>query len=312
MINKNYTNTFLFKKTNLYQQNLLDFIMNCERINKDDPSFDDIKFQVKRRQNTNVIYQVLENPNVILAVANKPLPKAFKVFCARDVKTDGNLTIFIDCSEILRNNNGIWYTSAIDKLIAYLISAMTNYIYYTNYKMLVMNNDLTSNGAAAFASLFTNIIDYIYKINIMETKKDNCMYLAAMYYQVNLLGKDPDSQTTKSLAKHISRISDRQMDIVDMNVTEKTYTDINEFIKTVGQVLKIDKLTIDVFMEKWIFIYGTGTQFATEYFPSFASMLSDTYVGCYINNQKTIEKITGNKMVDFTKTLFRIGEAVMK
>jgi hypothetical protein len=54
-------------------------------------------------------------------------------------------------------------------------------------------------------------------------------------------------------------------------------------------------------------VYGTGTIFGLEIFPAFASMLTDTYVGAYLNNQKTIEKIAGSSMIEFTKVLLSIG-----
>ena len=53
--------------------------------------------------------------------------------------------------------------------------------------------------------------------------------------------------------------------------------------------------------------YGPGTVFALELFPAFATMLTDAYVGAYINNQKSIEKIAGPSMVEFTKALLSIG-----
>ena len=56
--------------------------------------------------------------------------------------------------------------------------------------------------------------------------------------------------------------------------------------------------------------YGTGTVFALEFFPAFSAMLTDAYVGGYINNQLTIEKIAGQSMVKFTKQILQIGDAV--
>ena len=56
-----------------------------------------------------------------------------------------------------------------------------------------------------------------------------------------------------------------------------------------------------------MFVYGTGTVFALELLPSFSNMLTDAYIGAYINNQKTIEKIAGTGMVEFTKTILTIG-----
>ena len=36
-------------------------------------------------------------------------------------------------------------------------------------------------------------------------------------------------------------------------------------------------------------------------------MMTNAYVGCYLNNQKTIEKLVGKEMVDFSNTVLRIG-----
>ena len=54
-------------------------------------------------------------------------------------------------------------------------------------------------------------------------------------------------------------------------------------------------------------LLGSGTQFGTEVYTAFSSMITNAYCGVYINNQKTIEKITGRNMVDYVNTLLRIG-----
>ena len=56
-----------------------------------------------------------------------------------------------------------------------------------------------------------------------------------------------------------------------------------------------------------MFLYGVSTVFALELFPAFSTMMTDCYVGAYVNNQKTIEKIAGSSMVEFSKTVLRIG-----
>ena len=35
--------------------------------------------------------------------------------------------------------------------------------------------------------------------------------------------------------------------------------------------------------------------------------MTDAYIGAYINNQKTIEKVAKQNMVDFSKLLIKIG-----
>jgi hypothetical protein len=52
-----------------------------------------------------------------------------------------------------------------------------------------------------------------------------------------------------------------------------------------------------------MFFYGSSTGMALEYFPAFSELLSDAYNGCYLNNQKTIEKIAGNNMVAYVKQI---------
>ena len=82
---------------------------------------------------------------------------------------------------------------------------------------------------------------------------------------------------------------------------------IKFFVETVASVLHVSKLTLDVVVERWMTIYGTGTVFALEIFPAFATMMTDAFVGAYLNNQKTIEKVAGSSMVEYTKVLLSIG-----
>ena len=64
-------------------------------------------------------------------------------------------------------------------------------------------------------------------------------------------------------------------------------------------------------MDKWLLLYGSGTQFATEIYTAFANLLINAYVGAYLNNQKQIETATGRNMVQFCNTLFKLGGEVL-
>ena len=77
--------------------------MNAERIDKASPEFADIQYQVKRRQVTITLNRILMDPKVVLCKSPNSLPKSFKVFAAKDVKTDKVLKVFIDVSDIMRN-----------------------------------------------------------------------------------------------------------------------------------------------------------------------------------------------------------------
>lgn len=309
---KTYSDTYLFKKYPNYNKQLLEFLMGAERIDKNSPAFENVAFDIKRRQVSNSITKVMESKNVVLGIANKPLPKAFKVFVAEDIKTDKKPRVFIDVSECIIMKDGEYVCKNIDWVISYIISAMVAYIYRMQVNKFITNQTILKDGADAFALLFTYIIDRIYKISTVQSLRKRVMYMSALYYQVNILGKDFDKQydSIKAIAMRTANIESREAQIVDIQIDETTFNDINTFVESLTKIFKLKDFTVDVLVSKWMQFYGTGTVFALEYFPAFSTMLTDAYVGGYINQQLTIEKITGQSMVKFTKQALQIGDGV--
>ena len=93
---------------------------------------------------------------------------------------------------------------------------------------------------------------------------------------------------------------------------EKDCLNIRTFIEAISKILGLSKLTLDLVVEKWVWLYGTGTQFALELFPSFSAMMTDAYMGCYLNNQKSIEKICGKELVNYSQALLAVGKGVFR
>ena len=310
---KTYAGTYLYRQYHEYEQKILSFIMKGNEIDKHTEDFDDIRYEVKKRQVSNSLVKILDSKSVILIIANEPMAKAFKVFCAKDVKgPDKNkMKVFIDCTNIIKIDPKTGkYTCTgnnIDILISYLVSAMHTYIYYIDEYRLTNNSKIMSVGAHAFASLFTHVVDYVCKISSMSSTKAKCLYITSLYYLSNILGKEYDSESCRKIAKKISGLSDRDAGIVDIQIKPESMMNIKMFVDMLVDILHISKLTLDIVVERWMTIYGTGTVFALEMFPAFATMITDAYVGAYLNNQKSIEKITGTNMVEFTKTILAIG-----
>ncbi len=305
-IAKNYSNTYQYGMTENYEKKLFEFIMKADQINKAEESFDDIRYEVKKRQVTSTLVKALDSKNIILLTKPEPLPKAFKVFTAKDIKGDGKLKVFIDCSSLIYLDNGRYRCNNIDILIAYLLSAMNQLIYYADPNRIIMNQAIIRDGAECFSALFTFIIDYVEKINVISSTKNKCLYMSALYYQVNILNKEL-TDSVKGVCRKVSGLSEREEEIIIIQLEENSLLNIKYFLDSVSKILKLNKITLDIFLEKWLYLYGTGTQFALELYPAFAEMITNAYVGAYINNQKTIEKITGRNMVDFTNAVFKIG-----
>ena len=310
---KTYAGTYLYRQYHKYEQKILAFLMKGTEIDRYTDDFDDIRYEVKKRQVSNSLVKILDSKSVVLIVGTEPMTKPFKVFCAKDVKgpRKDKMKVFIDCTNIIKvDPNSGKYTCTgnnIDILISYLVSAMHTYIYYIDEFRLTNNNKIMSTGAQVFASLFTHVVDYICKISSMPSVKAKCLYLTSLYYLANVIGKDYNTESCRKIAKKISGLSDRDAGIVDLQIKSESMMNIKMFVEMLSDVLHIPKLTLDVILERWMTIYGTGTVFALEIFPAFATMITDAYVGAYLNNQKSIEKITGTGMVEFTKTILAIG-----
>lgn len=308
-MSKTFPDTYLFRKYDKYEKMLIQAIMEGEEVDKKVDSFNSIIYEVKQRQISNNLARVIASDKVILLLPKSPLPKAFKVFVAKDIRGDRKLKTYIDCSNIILKDedSGSYVVNNIDMLIAHLTNAMINIIYYTDEKRITMNTSINKIGADVFSRLFIFVLNNLYKINSIPGMKEKAIYLSSLYYLVNIVGLDYDTDSPKNISRKLAGISTREEELVKYRMQEDSLLNIKEFIQLVSETLKLDKLTLDLFLEKWMYLYGTGTVFGLELFPAFSAMITDTYVGCYLNNQKTIEKVADRTMVEYSKTILQIG-----
>lgn len=305
---KNFGDSYLYNKGD-FEKTLMEFMMKAEIIDKSNPSFEDIKYEVKRRQVTSSLLKVLMSDKIVLIRNNVGLSRAFKVFAAKDIISgDKRVKVFIDVSDIIKSDSGNYtiVSRNVDILVSYLLNAMNTLIYYVEPSRLLNNTSLIDSGTQAFSDLFTYVIDYL-RVGGVDNVRERTKYMSALYYQCGLLCKDL-TDSVRNRAKKISGINQREADIIETLMGPDPFNDINTFITALSKVLRIEgQLKLDNFIEKWAFIFGSGTQYGTELYTCFASILTNAYVGSYINNQKTIEKVLGRTLVEFTNALFKVG-----
>ena len=310
---KTYAQTYLYRQFPQYEKMMLEGIMQGERIDVNDDKFANIMYDVKRRQVSSDLIKVLKSKNTVLIRPAKTLPKAFKVFVAKDVKNDKKEKVFIDVSDCIFDKNGEYVCNHIDWIIAYLITAMNSYIYALMPNKVLSNQSIIRDGAEAFSSMFSYILDRIYKISTVQSLRKRIEYISAMYYQINILDKDYSKQmeSIKAIAMKVSNIEPRDAQIVDLQLEEGCFNTLLTFTDNLNRIFKFKDLKVSIIVDKWMQSFGTGTVFGLEFYPAFAMMLTNTYVGGYIDNQLTIEKITGQSMVKMTKSILQIGAGVV-
>ena len=311
---KTYSQTYLFRQYSEYEKKMYEFIINANRIDVESKEFSDVLYDFKRRNVNSVLYKIITSKNVILCInEGRALPKAFKTFVAKDVKEDkNNYKVFIDVTDCVVMKNGQYVCNKMEWLISYVINAMVSYIYTMSENRITGNASILKDGGLAFTRCFSYVIDRMYKISAIRQLKQKIEYLIALYYQINILGKDPDKNydSIKANAIRISDIESRDAQMVDIMIEDKDFLNLDTFVNALGRIFSLKDIKTSTVVNMWMQAFGTGTVFAMEYFPAFSAMMTNTYVGGYLDQQMTIEKVAGPAMVEFTKTIFQIGAMV--
>lgn len=324
---KSYSDTYLYNKYPNYQKIIFNSIMRDPIIDKGTGMFDDVVYGLKKsRLLSDSLSRILTSTNTILLDPVKPLPKAFRVFCSKDPKDKKNLNknkIFIDCTgAITKDAKSAEYVVNDVMLISYLMQAAITMAYHSNPTLITRKFNLYNEATICFAKLFTHIIDYLVKVSIQESSKIKVMYVSSMYFLKGILCIDKDDRVAE-IATKIAGISDREANMIDYlmdkaakkNGTSSSdpYDDIKIFIKSLTSALHLNSkvITTDIVVEKWMTQYGPGTVFGLEYFPALSAMLTDAYNGGYINQQKTIEKVCGADMVEYSKSVIEFIDKIV-
>ena len=305
---KNYNQTFIYTKFP-YEENIFRFLMGADRIDQNSPKFEDVKYEFKKRQLDSSLLKVLSSKNTVLCTSDSlNLNTQFRVIFARDpkFKNDQNYKVFIDCTGLITlDKSGNYACRNADILVSHVINAMVSMIYHKAENQ-ILSASLVRKTMEAFSALFTHVIDYLTKISVIPSIKDKCRFLSCIYFVENILGKD-FNEGYQHMAGGICNLSEREQDTILAQVDDEDFESIKSFISKLAVLIKAPSLKVDNVIDKWMYLYGTNTVFAIEYYPALSAMLTDAYNGAYINNQKTIEKVVGNTLVSYTKEVIDKG-----
>lgn len=305
---KTFDNCYLYQlEQNKNNKNLVNYILTAERIDKQSTAFRGIVEEEKRMQKSSILHTVMMMDKVELCIGTVELPRAFKVFEAHDVRVGKNADtkVFIDVTNLIQLKDGYFVCPKIDVLITYLFNALGYLLYSYAPEKLLNNSNITIAGTECFVAMFNFIIDYLRVIGFSQNK-ERISYLAALYFQRNILGKDLDTYS-KNMAARVAGLNTGDTKAFDLYYDEEDFKSIDTFIGMITETFKLKGLTTEVFISKWMYLYGVGTQYATEFFPAFSSVVISAYCGSYIVNQKQIERCCGRSMVTFCEAIIRMG-----
>lgn len=308
---KSYANTFIYSKKDESGHDtelaLIKFIKMSQRVNKNSEAFKTIQNEIKVRQKTAILYRVLMMEDVVLCINDKELPASFKVFQANDIAVVGvqKPKVFIDVTGLLKLANGFYVCKEIDKLCTYLFDALIYLLYYQNNARIVSNTSIVKTSAVCFAKLFVNVFDNLRVIGFAENRA-KITYIATVYYLYNIMQKDISSAQKTASAVLSMNVKDTYA--FDFYYNYKTdFENIDTFVTFLADTFKLKGMETDIFISRWITLYGKGTMYGLELLPPFLCIIANAYSGAYVNNQKTIELICNREMIELSTTILRIG-----
>ena len=294
---------YLYSKMNGYTKVMADAILHAKRIDRNTTEFaEDVGLEIKRSKAPIYLLKILNSKNTHLLQPENPLPKPIRVFAAKDIKSNKKINAFIDISNIITQTNNNRYKVNTSVLIAYLLSAKHNMMYYGIPGAFSNKSQLVLLETRAFAKLFTHVIDYLGNISVIPENREKMMYLSAEYFLYNQL-KLTDEDKIHEIAMKVADINESQQNIFNIVSEGKDLKTLPGFVDTVKTIFKMNKLTLSLVIEKWMFLYGAATVLSLEFLPSFLTMITDAYSGVYLNNQKSIEKILAKDLVELGKML---------
>ena len=318
---KNMSDSYLYQTAG-YEKTLFNYIMHSDRVNKNDSSFSDIIYEVKRQQSL-VLMKVLMSNKVVLMLSQSGVSRAFKVIYAKDVKNDNQKKVFIDCAGVITYENGVYKCKKIGNLLSHLMTAMAYIIYDNLPKVVTSNTTLMKSSTEAFVDMSIYILGYLKAPITVADNKQRMGFILAEYFQNCLIGLDK-TESTITLAKKVSKVEEKKTcDYLNVKFGDTIAPDVgfDPFLKKFAEVF-LDQteenkdnlpknktlLTTDSFVQRWMYAFGPSTFLGLELFVPFATILTDCSIGAFLNQQNTIEKVVGPKNITlFANELTKIG-----
>ena len=197
---------------------------------------------------------------------------------------------------------------------------MTYVTYYNLPKVIISNSVLMKSSTEAFVDLMLYVLGYLKVPITYNDNKERMSFTLAEYYQICIAGKEP-GESVYNLAKSVSKIKEKKTcDYLHAIFAQFLTYDFpfDKFLSKFAEVFlgqddtqispkNRAKLTADAFVQRWMYAYGPSTFLALDCFVPFSQLLTDTYVGAYLNQQNTIEKVVGKNFTTFTNELIKVG-----
>lgn len=305
---KTYSDCYMYRNNvYIYEKSIKQYMSKSEILDKNSDYFIGIMNGFKLTY-PRWLYKFINSDKLLFLIPDRqtPVNKAFNTFACTKKQGDKTKTVVLVNAQLLQKHikSGKFVLASTTESImqGYCVSAFTAYHYLTNPTLFTNNSVIVNIGAEIYARLFLFVLNYLYKVQSIPKLVAEIEIMTKVYYYYNLLNMSMEKSI--QLASRKSTLSSLEIEVLNLD-DKDLYKDISTFVtEGLANMRTMEKLTFSLFMEKWIQLFGTGTEFATELLPPFLTMLTNQYVSSYASNINSIQNIIGHSN--------KVGAEIMK
>lgn len=223
--------------------------------------------------------------------SKSPNPKGIPLV---SMDKNNSIVIYLNCSNILFKNKSTNKLECRDDsiLLHYLYSSIFTYSILKYPNMFLRKSEFVLYSTKIYSNLFTYVYEYLYKLSSNLYSYDKLKFLSCLFFQHNILGIELNDAVRNS--SKISGLSNQKIiDGMMMRVADEYIKgDFSNFFKNIKDIIDIRKeVELSLFVEKYMSLYGEGTQFMLELISPFIDNITAISDNIFVNNKTTIEKI---------------------
>lgn len=221
---------------------------------------------------------------------------------------NGKVHVITNLSNHMTKNREGVYNIDTKMLFTLLQSGTVTARCYEKYPKLKMNSTIIKSGTTIYSKLFTKTLNKMFSLNTVPDKLEIAYFLSGLFFLVNVLGLDFESESTPRYALSACKNPNAvPIQITLSKFKAEDFADLDKFIQALGRNLPIfEKITTRSFLDNYIQMYTPNMMLSLEYLPIFFHNVFAVLVGAYINNQFAIEQTCGKDIDVLYKAFFSI------
>lgn len=300
---KNNFNSYsdYFKLYSMENKNKI--IKGIESATTVDLESEDFKLIIMKINNKYVVpeylYKFIKSKNVRVIVGNTKVAKGLNVLTIND-------EVIINVSDILyiNKNTGKLDCRDINKLLHYFYLGIISYSLNKFPKAFLRKNDFVTCGTKIFTEMYSYVFEYLYKLSSNIHSYDKLKYIVAVFHCMNHLSMNYNEAS--KIATKISGLRDKEINSIEFRMnTDLDFTQgFFKFHERVKDIIDLRKdVSLPVFTDKWIFLYGEGTQFALDMELPFIDIITSINDNLFVVAKNNVERMCAKEVSRYATSI---------